>query len=72
MWRSLPDPAHRLQRVRDHFIFSVESTGALPAAELVRRAIVTLNEKIGDVLDAFTPVRTRYTSRNLQRSALAT
>jgi len=45
----------RLQRVRDHFIFSVESTGALPAAELVRRAIVTLNEKIGDVLDAFAP-----------------
>jgi DNA-directed RNA polymerase I and III subunit RPAC1 len=36
----------RLQRVRDHFIFSVESTGALPAVELVKYAMEVLSEKV--------------------------
>eukprot|EP00041_Stephanoeca_diplocostata_P039477 m.1631120 g.1631120 ORF g.1631120 m.1631120 type:complete len:253 (+) comp25403_c0_seq1:3421-4179(+) len=38
-------PFVRLQRVRDHFIFSVESTGALKAAELVSEAMACLVDK---------------------------
>eukprot|EP00050_Salpingoeca_kvevrii_P010926 m.11467 g.11467 ORF g.11467 m.11467 type:complete len:372 (-) comp3158_c0_seq1:2372-3487(-) len=34
-----------LNRIRDHFIFSVESTGALKARELVRDAVIILGEK---------------------------
>lgn len=41
----------RLQRVRDHFIFSVESTGTLPAVELVKHALEVLREKVKNVQD---------------------
>jgi len=41
----------RLQRVRDHFIFSVESTGALPAVELVKYSMAVLQEKVKHVQD---------------------
>ncbi|KAF6024160.1 POLR1C [Bugula neritina] len=38
-----------LSRVRDHFIFSVESTGALPAATLVSEALKVLMKKCTDL-----------------------
>jgi DNA-directed RNA polymerase I and III subunit RPAC1 len=38
-----------LRKKRDHFIFSVESTGALPAAQLVRLAITIFGEKVINV-----------------------
>lgn len=44
----------RLQRVRDHFIFSVESTGSLKAAELVSEAIACMIDKAELVLDTLT------------------
>jgi len=49
-----PEWAERvaLERVSDHFIFSVESTGALPARTLVQEAIKILAEKAQKVLDA--------------------
>ncbi|KAJ1630389.1 putative DNA-directed RNA polymerase I/III subunit [Pavlovales sp. CCMP2436] len=37
-----------LQRVRDHFIFSVESTGAMPPERLVRDALQVLKQKALD------------------------
>ncbi|KAG8463444.1 hypothetical protein KFE25_004955 [Diacronema lutheri] len=37
-----------LQRVRDHFIFSVESTGAMPPDRLVRDALGVLKQKALD------------------------
>eukprot|EP00038_Savillea_parva_P027724 m.61121 g.61121 ORF g.61121 m.61121 type:complete len:373 (+) comp8003_c2_seq1:770-1888(+) len=47
-------PHVRLQRVRDHFIFSVESTGALKAAELVSEAMACMIDKAELVLDTLT------------------
>jgi hypothetical protein len=49
-----PEWAERvtLERVSDHFIFSVESTGALPARTLVQEAIKILVEKAQKVLEA--------------------
>jgi len=35
----------KLKRVADHFIFSVETVGALPPEDIVRRAIAILKEK---------------------------
>ena len=35
-----------LQRVRDHFLFSVESTGALSPEDLVREGIRELSKKV--------------------------
>jgi DNA-directed RNA polymerase I and III subunit RPAC1 len=51
-------PHVRLQRVRDHFIFSVESTGALKAAELVSEAIACMVDKAELVLDTLTRLET--------------
>jgi len=39
----------KLQRVKNHFIFSVESTGILPAATLVSEAFKILLEKISSI-----------------------
>ncbi|KAJ2495651.1 DNA-directed RNA polymerase core subunit rpc40, partial [Coemansia sp. RSA 2052] len=39
------DDKVRLTRVRDHFIFNVESTGAIPPEVLVSRALDVLIEK---------------------------
>lgn len=46
-----PEWAERisLQRVKDHFIFSVESTGAMPPERLVRDALQVLKRKALDV-----------------------
>ena len=41
-----------LERVTDHFIFSVESTGALPARTLVQEAVKILADKCRTVLQA--------------------
>jgi DNA-directed RNA polymerase I and III subunit RPAC1 len=37
----------KLLRKADHFIFSVESTGALPAQRIVKEAIKVLRDKAG-------------------------
>ena len=42
----------KLERVSDHFIFSVESTGALPARILVQEEVKILVEKCKSVLSA--------------------
>lgn len=42
--------AVKLMRVRDHFIFSVESTGALPPAVLVEEAIKVFIQKLTSTL----------------------
>jgi len=39
-------PYVELKRIRDHFIFSVESTGAMPAATLVTEAIGMMLDKV--------------------------
>ena len=40
----------RLDRVKDHFIFSVESTGTLPAKTLVSESIKVLMGKAQNIL----------------------
>jgi len=42
----------KIERVSDHFIFSVESTGALPARTLVQEAVKILVAKCQTVLEA--------------------
>ena len=46
------EPRVVLERVNTHFLFSVESTGAAPAATLVKEALRILAEKSRAVLDA--------------------
>jgi len=50
------DPKHEkrinLRRVRDHFIFTIESVGAIPPEELFRRAIAELKNKVAVIADA--------------------
>mmetsp|Transcript_25510 Transcript_25510/g.100782 ORF Transcript_25510/g.100782 Transcript_25510/m.100782 type:complete len:177 (+) Transcript_25510:972-1502(+) len=41
----------RLSRVRDHFIFSIESTGAIAPEDLFMRALQVLVDKCGNVVD---------------------
>eukprot|EP00033_Pygsuia_biforma_P001485 GCRY01001675.1.p1 GENE.GCRY01001675.1~~GCRY01001675.1.p1 ORF type:complete len:374 (+),score=100.81 GCRY01001675.1:31-1122(+) len=41
----------RLLRKKDHFIFSVESTGVLPPQTLVRHAVAVLKSKCSHVID---------------------
>lgn len=41
------EPKIRLQRVRDHYIFTIESVGQLPPAEIFRRGIAQLKAKLG-------------------------
>ena len=42
----------RVSRVPDHFIFSVESVGAIPAPDLLRRALRVLMQKCDSVANA--------------------
>ena len=42
--RGLPDHV-KLQKVKDHFIFRIESIGQIPAAELFERALSELSKK---------------------------
>ena len=42
----------RVSRVPDHFIFSVESVGAIPAPDLLRRALRVLMSKCDKVMTA--------------------
>lgn len=42
-----------LERVSDHFYFSVESTGALTSRELVAEAFKILAEKARNILEQF-------------------
>jgi len=35
----------QLRKRKDHFIFTIESTGCIPAEELMRNALATLAEK---------------------------
>mmetsp|Transcript_684 Transcript_684/g.1907 ORF Transcript_684/g.1907 Transcript_684/m.1907 type:complete len:377 (+) Transcript_684:450-1580(+) len=51
-------PHVRLQRIRDHFIFSVESTGALKAAELVSEAIACMVDKAELMLNTLSRLET--------------
>jgi len=44
----------RLSRVRDHFIFSIESTGAIAPEDLFMRALQVLVDKCGNVVDRLT------------------
>jgi hypothetical protein len=46
------EPRVLLERVNTHFLFSVESTGAVPAAVLVGEAVKILSKKSRDVLEA--------------------
>jgi len=46
------EPRVLLERVNTHFLFSVESTGAIPAAALVGEAVKILSKKSRDVLEA--------------------
>ena len=41
----------RLSRVKDHFIFSVESTGVLPPDELFKEAVKLLQAKAAGIAD---------------------
>ena len=51
--REEPGASHvRMGQRRDHFIFSVESTGALAPAELVSQALDILKEKAKGVREA--------------------
>ena len=43
------DEKVKLGRVRDHFIFSVESTGVLPPEELFTEAVKVLMQKAADI-----------------------
>lgn len=43
------DERVKLSRVRDHFIFSIESTGVLPPEELFREAVKVLMQKAADI-----------------------
>ena len=40
-----------VQRVPDHFIFSIETVGAIPPEDLLPRALTVLVEKCNNVLD---------------------
>lgn len=44
-------PRIQLARVKDHFIFSIESSGAIPAKELFRRAVQFLTKMAKSVAD---------------------
>ncbi|KAJ8903407.1 hypothetical protein NDN08_004515 [Rhodosorus marinus] len=44
----------RLSRVRDHFIFSIESTGAIAPEDLFMRALQVLVDKCGNVVERLT------------------
>ena len=46
------EPRVALERVNTHFLFSVESTGAVPAATLVSEAVKILDAKSRAVLEA--------------------
>lgn len=46
------EPRVVLQRVQDHFIFSVESTGAMRASDVVKEAFHVLRHKAATVLEA--------------------
>ena len=46
------EPRVALERVNTHFLFSVESTGAVPAATLVAEAVKILDTKSRAVLEA--------------------
>lgn len=41
------EPKIRLQRVRDHYIFTIEAVGQLSPAEIFRRGIAQLKSKLG-------------------------
>ena len=40
-----------LGQVKDHFLFTVESAGQMPAEELFRQAVKILEDKAGEVMD---------------------
>ena len=42
----------RLTRVRDHFLFSVESTGVLPSSDIFEMSLDILSEKIATLKQA--------------------
>jgi|EP00945_MAST-04E_sp_MAST-4E-sp1_P005794 DNA-directed RNA polymerases I and III subunit RPAC1 len=42
----------RVSRIPDHFIFSIESVGQLPAAEIFRRAIAVLKKKCSSTVES--------------------
>ena len=42
----------RVSRIPDHFIFSIESVGQIPAAEIFRRAIHILKKKCSSTVDS--------------------
>jgi len=43
------DGAVKLSRVRDHFIFSIETTGAMPPEQLFQEAVKLLMRKVADL-----------------------
>ncbi|KAI9362476.1 DNA-directed RNA polymerase [Zopfochytrium polystomum] len=47
----------RLSRIRDHFLFSIESTGALPPPVLFLEAVSVLHQKCSRVRDALFDLR---------------
>ena len=46
------DPLVAINRVRDHFLFEVESSGIIPAQDLVPASIRTLRSKINDLRES--------------------
>ena len=45
----MPPRCAQLARLKDHFIFSVESTGALPPETLFTEAVKVLMQKASDI-----------------------
>ena len=57
----------KLSRIKDHFIFSIESTGVLPPEVLFREAVGKLMQKASDISEVLKDAVTAQASTNTEQ-----